>query len=253
MLNIRFTFFFLFLISVSFSQKNEIGISVINYQANKDDSFVIDTAAYSKLKALNSFQPVLTFNHINSKNVDYYIQAGYFYSAGNGFNKATTSSYISYSTAHNLTKSIFLKLGIAKRYYYERVVFSVGVNIPFEFQYSQFQKGEQYYYDTLGITLLEYDNTVDKKSPVYRTGINLNTSVYYNIFNNFYLGIDFNLGITSTITNGKRNYTTTQISYQNNMSQTNSIDLKTKFSYGTGLNFQPIIGIRYCIQKKIKK
>ncbi len=240
----------LVLISYTFyAQKHEVGISVLSYTGNKYNSTLNDTAtAYSKGKG-NSLQPVLTYNYINSKNTDLYLQVGYFHMQQKGFDKYKGASTFGYNNINILSKSVFLKLGIAKRFEIGKLLLIAGVNIPFEYNFYNVEN--DFTNEYISNALIYNREFYNKQAPIYTTGVNLHISFYYNIAKNLSLGADFNLGYKATIYNGEQKYRNSYVYYDtpaNNFTDEHTVYYK-KTSYNS-INFQPFIGIRYCFFKK---
>jgi hypothetical protein len=241
---------FLVLISYTFyAQKHEVGISVLSYAGNRNNTTLTDTAtAYSKGKG-NDIQPVLTYNYITAKNIDFYLQAGYFHMQQKGFDKYTGSSTIGYNSIHVLSKSVYIKFGAAKRFETGKLLLIAGVNIPFEYNFYHVEN--DFTNEYINNDLVYHREFYSNQPPIYTTGVNLQISFYYNITKNLSLGADLNLGYKTTIYNGEQNYKNVYTYYDTpalNYTDEQTVYYK-KTSYNS-LNFQPSIGIRYCFLKK---
>ena len=135
--------------SLSFyAQKHEIGIAVLNYSNTTTNYTFPDTVAYGKVKG-TSVQPVLTYNYVNAKNIDFYAQVGFFYMPQNENYKVDGGSFYEYQKISTLRKSIYFKIGIAKRFEIGKLNLITGINIPFEYNF----------YDVTRSSQLDYDKT----------------------------------------------------------------------------------------------
>ena len=242
--------YFLSLTLLVKAQQHEIGIAVLSYDGANSNYSLGDKSTNQVYKS-NNLQPVLTYNYINKKNTDFYLQAGYFYTKKSdvqsykGYNR-----YGKYENTH-ITKSTYLKLGIAKRFEFGKLLIITGVNLPFEFRFYDEENSSTNEVDSTTNIPLYYAGFYNKQSPIYITGLNLHISFYYQVIKNLYLGADLNLGYQTTIYNGKQHYKKDYVYY--NSPSNNSTDeqiVSHKVSSYNSLNFQPTVGIRYCFLKK---
>ena len=247
-----FWLFGLFLTTKFFSQSYEIGIAVLAYTTVNQNSFQKDTLDYNRVKN-RSVQPVLTFNYITRKDLDIGLQTGFFYTSRTLYDKAAVPGNLSYNQkATRLQKSAFVKIGIAKRFYKEKLILISGINIPFEYCY---YKKDGFYSSTyLKDTIQAKTESHTTYTPEYTTGINLQQSVYYPLTRHIYIGIDLNLGLQLYIINGIRTDKSSGedfINSQNNYQNENKANFH---KYVTrSLYFQPSISIKYNFKKKNEK
>lgn len=235
-----------------FSQSYETGISVLAYTTVNQNSYQRDTLSYIFIKNRN-VQPVLTFNRITKKDLDINLQVGFFYISRTIYDKAEIPvSYIFNQKASLLQKSAFIRVGIAKRFYKEKLILISGINIPFEYCY--YKKNNYYSWTYLRDTIQSKTESHTTYTPEYTTGINLQQSVYYPLTKHIYLGIDLNLGLRIYIINGVRtdkksgeDFINPQSNYQ--------IESKADFhqSVTRSLYFQPSVSIKYNFKKKNEK
>lgn len=245
-------FTFCFWLSGMFSQSTEIGISLLDLTTIRTDKKQSDTLSHSKRNGIFNLKPVLTYNHINSKGVDAFAQFGYFYLPQKVLDKTFDGGRAVYwKSEKSLQKSVYLKLGIAKRYTKDRLTLISGLNVPFEYCY--YKKSDSYItIYTKGNDTLAAENVVhDSYAPEYTTGINLQQSAYYTFGKHLMIGIDLNLGLRAFIINGVRNRkeSTTYYLYPSNNSATDD-HIRFKHSLQTSLYFQPAISIKYNFQTK---
>ncbi len=241
----------LFCFSMSFyAQKHEIGIAVLNYSNTNGNYTFPDTVAYAKTKS-TSVQPVLTYNYVTTKNIDFYAQIGFFYMPQHEFYKNDNGSYYEYQKVDGLRKSTYIKLGIAKRFEIGKLDLITGINIPFEYNFHDVTNSSTSDYDKTTNQLFYQSTFYNKKAPLYTTGLNLHLSFYYNVFSYLSIGADLNLGYQTAISNGDQKYKKVYTSYID-PSQNLTIEqtVVQKHSNYNNLNFQPTVGIRYCFLKK---
>ena len=233
-----------------YSQRHEIGIAVLSYSNTNGNYTFPDTVAYGKAKG-TGFQPVLTYNYVTQKNIDFYTQIGFFYMPQKENYKVDGGSFYEYQKIDNLRKSIFIKLGIAKRFEIGKLNIITGANIPFEYNFHDVSNTSQLDYDKATNHLFYESTFYNKKAPLYTTGLNLHLSFYYNIFSYLSIGADLNLGYQTAISNGNQHYKK-EYTYYDDPSQNLTIEQNViqKHSNFNTLNFQPTVGIRYCFLKK---
>ncbi len=234
------------------SQSNELGIAVLSYITINQKSSQKDTLDYYNSKNRN-VQPVLTYNHISKKDLDISLQTGFFYISRTIYSKANVpGNYFYYQKGTYLQKSVFLKVGIAKRFYKEKLILISGINIPFEYCY--LKKDNHYSSTYLRDTLQSRAESHTTYTPEYTTGINLQQSIYYPLTKHLYLGVDLNLGLRLYIVNGvrtDRNNGEDFINFQNNYSNEREVNYHRYVT--RSLYFQPSISIKYNFKKKNEK
>ncbi len=236
-----------------FSQSNEIGVSVLSYKGfnvyNKQKDGLVLTDAQSTVM----LQPVISYNHINSKDIDLNIQAGFFYLPRKIDTKTPVpGNYIYKQTGNFLQKSVFGKIGIAKRFYKEKIILISGINIPFEYCfYKESQNNSSTY---LRDTIQSKTESHTTYTPEYTTSINLQQSFYYPLTKHIYLGVDLNLGLQLYIVNGVRTDKNSNDDYVNPLNN-NSNEAKATYHHyiQRSLHFQPSVSIKYNFKKKNEK
>jgi hypothetical protein len=236
-----------FIAAYASAQGNELGISVLSYSTINTNYYQADTVAHNRIKSIISFQPVLTYNHISSKNIDLSVQAGFFYSPRTTNDKSSDQvSTIYYTRVKFLQKAVYIKIGFAKRNYLNKLILISGINIPFQATYSTKVENYRSTYNIGNDTLIAAYQYHDSFAPEYTTGINLQQSFYYPISKRFYLGIDLNLGFIASIMNGKRHMLESEVNYINpSNSYSSDVELIYKTNIQTSLFFQPSISLKY--------
>lgn len=244
--------FVFFLTTKLFSQSYEVGVSVLSYSTVNQNSFQRDTLDYVRQKNLR-VQPVLSFNYITKNDLDIGCQTGFFYTSVTIYQKsAVPVDYTLTQKATLLQKSAFLRVGIAKRFYKEKLILISGINIPFEYCY--YKNDNFYSWTYLRDTIQSKRETHTIYTPEFTTGINLQQSVYYPLTKHLYIGIDLNLGLRLYIVNGIR---TDQYSGEDFISPQNNYQTESKADFHQSvtrsLYFQPSISIKYNFKKKNEK
>lgn len=242
----KIVFLFLLITSTSFSQRSEVGVSLTDFNLTRDTYKTSDTSQIGNERRSRGLQPLLTYNHINSNAIDRFIQVGYFYTKGTGDDKIQNVYYKSQS----VYKSTYIKVGIAKRNYFNNLIVVTGVNIPF-----------QYYFDKYTtVTTTTYDNnnqlytinvTKDREAPQFDVGLFLNGSIFYPVYKNILVGAEFNLGVNAQIINGQRVLKTEYTNYQDpkqTFERTTEVNYKNAFN--ASLVLMPQISIRYSLNSK---
>ena len=244
--------FFYYLFGRLFSQNNEIGVSLLAFSSINTNNIQQDTLFRERQNSIINLQPVLTYNYINLKGLDFNIQLGYFYIARNlKDGKTNDKLFVYYNRNKHLQKSVYIKLGIAKRFTKDRILLITGINIPFEYCYFKEDHNYTDAYTIKNDTLVARSELYDKYAPEYTTGINLQQSVYYSLSKHILIGIDLNLGLRALITHGVRNRKENTINYQNPGTNYSLDEYATyKYSLQTNLYFQPSLSIKYNFQKK---
>lgn len=240
-------------LSTSFyAQKHEIGIAILNYSSNNGNYTFPDTIAYAKTKN-TSLQPVLTYNYVTSKNIDFYAQVGFFYMPQKEFYKNDAGSIYQYQKIDALRKSTYLKLGVAKRFATGKLDIITGINIPFEYNFYDVTNSSSWDYDKNTNKVISDAFFYNKKAPLYTTGLNLHLSFYYNVLSYLSIGADLNLGYQTAISNGKQHYKKVYNYYLDPSDPFQNLTIEQtvvqKHSSFNTLNFQPTVGIRYCFLK----
>ncbi len=239
------------LVSDVSAQGNEFGISVLSYNTFNTNYYQADTVVHSRMKSIISFQPVLTYNHISSKDIDFSAQVGFFYTPRTTNDKSSDqTSTIYYTRGNFLQKAVYIRLGIAKRSYFGKLILISGINIPFQATYSTKVHNYRSTYNISNDTLIAAYQYHDSFAPEYMTGITLQQSFYYPLVRHLYLGIDFNLGFIATTMNGKRHKLESEVNYANpSNSYSSDVELIYKTNIKTSLFFQPSISLKYNFKK----
>jgi hypothetical protein len=243
------TLFLLSMTLTSNAQKHEIGIAVLSYDGSNFNYSLSDKATNQTYKA-NKLQPVLTYNYINAKNTDFYLQAGYFHTKTTDLQNYKGYNLYGKYVDTRITKSTYLKLGIAKRFEFGKLLLITGVNMPFEYNFYDVETSSTNEINSTTNLPSYYMGFYNKQSPIYVTGLNLHLSFYYQLIKNLYLGADLNLGCQTTIYKGNQHYKKEWVYYDapaNNNTNEQVVSLK---KFHNSLNFQPTVGIRYCFLKK---
>ena len=234
------------------AQSNEIGVAVLSYVTINQNSSQKDTLDYYYSKNRN-VQPVLTFNHITKSDIDINLQSGFFYISRKAHSKSDArGNYYYFQDSKFQQKSVFIRIGIAKRFYKEKLVFISGINIPFQYCYykSNNYNSSTYFRDTIQ----SKTESLTTFTPEYTTGINLQQSFYYPLSKHIYIGLDLNLGLNLYILNGLRTDKLSGFDYINNQ---NNYKNESKVNYHRSvtrsLYFQPSITIKYNFKKKNEK
>lgn len=247
----KLTGLFMVLSTLMFSQQREIGAAVLSLNTFNSYNNLKDTAGYTDQKSFIEFRPVLSFHQITAKDLEYYIQGGYFYLPS----KTDTKNYsqLSHSTTYyngkSLKKSVFIKVGFGKRTNLERLIFLTGANVSFEYLFYQKGYTHSYFYNSNNM-LITHSYFEDTKSPEFIVGFNLQQSVYYRISSHFLVGIDLNLGIQSFLLRGERKIIDSHKDLRDpqfNYHLEYSIFYKSNY---TSLNFQPNLSVRYILSKR---
>jgi hypothetical protein len=244
--------FSFFLLGKLLSQNSEVGVSVLAFSSIVASNDQKDSLSHGKQKGISDFQPVITYNHINSKGLDLFAQAGYFYIPSKVQDKTFDGGRaVYYMNGKSLIKSVYLKLGIAKRYTKDKLTLITGINIPFQYCYFKEAHTSISIYTIKNDTLTAQNEIHDKYAPEYTTGINLQQSIYYSLGKHIMIGIDLNLGLRAVITNGVKNRKESTIYYLYPVNNSVTDDYVTyKHSLKTSLYFQPAISIKYNFQRK---
>lgn len=241
-------------ISTSFyAQKHEIGIAILSYNNVNGNYTFPDTIAYAKTKN-TSLQPVLTYNYVTAKNVDFYVQIGFFYMPQKEFYKNDGGSFYQYQKIDALRKSTYLKLGVARRFAIGKLDIITGINIPFEYNFHDVTKSSSFDYEKTTDKLTNESFFYNQKAPLYTTGLNLHLSFYYNVFSYLSIGADLNLGYQTAISHGEQHYKKVYTYYVDPSDPYQNLTIEQtvvqKHSSFNTLNFQPTVGIRYCFLRK---
>jgi hypothetical protein len=238
------------------AQQSELGISLLsayvnggqiitNYQsANPNASSNQSNSSYYAIR------PVLMFTHVNVKGNVFLIQGGFFYTPNSSKNTLDRSQFgHAETTFSSLFKSLFLKLGIARRVQFENFYLDLGLNIPLEYQF--YGKSFSKITDFDWLDQPTYTTHSNYVSPdMFTTGINAQISIYYKITRRFAAGVDLNVGLYTIFRRGTQvSESSTEYFGGSGGYQAYSQSDLIKNNFTVGMNTLPALSIRYTFSK----
>ncbi len=231
------------------SQSGQVGIGLLDLNTINQKITIADTSINGKTKSTLNFKPVTTFNYINKNNVDLSLQVGYFNERIINNTKSVYSDKSNnYQFSSTTKKSIYLKLGIAKRIDYQNFYITFGAQVPLSVNFYNYYNLKNTVKDSTG-KFIQSAITTNNLPNSYYTGLLLNFGSFYKLYKNLYIGGELNYGLYYTLQYGNRVYTT---NYTYSNATANNATTQT-LKYNTSqfqLGISPTLHIRYTIFNK---
>jgi len=240
----KLTLLFVILAITANAQTNTISVNTYSLNSSNQNIYRLDSLSNIQSKE-RQLQFTIGYYRKVKNNISANLQFGLFNSPYEAKRRANVDDDNSYflDSIDNVSKSVFLRLGIGKITNHNKYFFITSINLPIKYTY----KTEYYYRSNYYLNDNSFYNsqiTSEKYPKSIETGLILSQSIGYKILNSLSVSVELNTGLNLNFVNGTRYYSKIE-TVANGTQTTKEQTIKYKNSYSSSIVFYPIISLNY--------